>query len=139
MAVLLFGLVLITSLPASAGGGVRISRIVFNPPGNDNGSNASLKSETVTIKNTGSSAVTLTDWILRDTDRHNFRFPEFTLRAGRSVTVHTGSGADTRRHLYWDQDAYVWNNDGDIAILRDDSGDRVDRCRYSRSGSSVNC
>lgn len=83
--------------------------------------------------------MTLTGWTLRDADRHVYRFGTFRLRPGRTVTVHTGSGDDSRKHLFWGMDNYVWNNDGDTAILKDAGGARVDRCRYSGTVSPAAC
>jgi hypothetical protein len=126
--------------PASArGGGVRILKITFDPPGADNGSNASLNKETVVITNDGASPVVMSVWTLRDRDGHVFRFPAFTLRAGARVTVHNGQGSDNASNLYWDSDGYVWNNDGDVATLRRGNGLRVDRCAYSGAGPVANC
>jgi hypothetical protein len=39
--------------------------------------------------------------------------------------VHTGEGADTARDLYWDRSTSVWNNGGDVATLKDASGNIV--------------
>jgi hypothetical protein len=129
-------------MPASAaerGGGVRLLKIAFDPPGNDTGSATSLRAETVTIINRGSGPVSMAGWTLRDRDQHVFRFQAFTLAAGAKVVVHTGSGNNTARHLYWDSDGYVWNNDGDAATLRRGNGSRVDACSYLGSGSAANC
>ena len=138
----LFGMALaagVLALPATALGAVRISEIQFDSPGNDNGSNTSLNNEWVRIENTGNNPVMLTDWTLRDRSGHVFTFERFRLGAGRTVLVHTGSGNSVRRHLYFDSDEYVWNNDGDTATLRNDNGNRVDRCHYTGAGSSVTC
>jgi hypothetical protein len=59
-----------------------------------------------------------------------FHFPRFTLRPGHTVKVHTGVGSRTRRDLYWGQDWYVWNNDGDTAKLRNRGGRLIDRCSW---------
>lgn len=125
--------------PAVAGAAVEFTTIRFDPPGTDTGTNAHLNEETVVIKNTGNRRVTLTGWTLRDADRHVYRFGTFRLRPGRAVTIHTGIGDDTRRHLFWGMDNYVWNNDGDTAILKDDGGNRVDRCRYPGGDSPATC
>lgn len=125
--------------PAVADAAVEFTAIRFDPPGTDTGTNAHLNEEAVVIKNTSGRAVTLTGWTLRDADRHVYKLSTFRLRPGRAVTVHTGSGDDSRKHLFWGMDNYVWNNDGDTAILKDDSGNRVDRCRYSGRLSPATC
>jgi hypothetical protein len=130
------------AIPATAssrGGGVRIVKIAFDPPGSDNGSNTSLNKELVVVANVGASPVVMTGWTLRDRDDHVFRFPTFMLRAGARVTVHNGQGSDNAGNLYWDSDGYVWNNDGDVATLRRGNGSRADRCAYSGAGSVANC
>jgi hypothetical protein len=141
--------VVLGAAPAPAaprGGGVRLQKIAFDPPGADDGSNGSLNEETVVIVNDASSPVNMTGWTLRDRDNHVFRFPTFTLRGGARVTVHNGSGIDNATNLYWSSSPlppisgeYIWNNDGDTATLRRRNGSRVDGCAYSGSGSTATC
>ena len=119
---------------ASAMATIKITKIQYDPPGDDSGTNASLNREFVIIKNTGNSRVTLTEWTLRDSAGHVFTFGTFPLRGSGSVTIHTGSGNDDRNDLFQDSDEYIWNNDGDTATLRNDEGNRVDRCRYPGGG-----
>jgi hypothetical protein len=131
--------VAIPALASPRGGGVRIVKIVFDPPGGNNGSNSSLNKESVVIANNGTSRVILTGWTLRDRDAHVFRLPAFTLRAGGRVTIHNGQGSDNAANLFWDSDGYVWNNDGDTATLRRRNSSPVDVCAYSGSGSTATC
>jgi hypothetical protein len=118
------------TVKASAGG-ARITVIYFDSPGSDTGSNRSLNGEFVSIKNVTTTRRTLTRWTLRDTSDHIYRFPAFRLPAGDTVRVHTGSGPDTAHNLYWGSRAYIWNNTGDTATLRNADGTRVDSCRYT--------
>lgn len=111
----------VATMASAAEAAIRITKIQYDPPGTDTGSNSHLNKEFVVLKNTGSSAVTLTDWTLRDTSSHVYRFDTFRLGAGNSVTIHTGRGNDDRNDLYWDL-AYIWNNDGDTATLKDGNG-----------------
>jgi hypothetical protein len=83
--------------------------------------------------------VTLTGWTLRDTSSHVSRFPDFRLRPGKRVTIHTGRGKNDRNDLYWRSRAYIWNNDGDTATLKNRRGHRIDRCHYSGGDTYVNC
>ena len=74
-------------------------------------------------------------------DRYDFAVG-YSLRAHGTVRVHTGSGRDTQRNLFQDRRAYVWNNDGDTAILRGPAGNVRDRCSYtdrSERFASVDC
>jgi len=124
---------------AEAASKVRIKAAYYDSPGSDTGSNKSLNAEYIVIKNYGSRAKRLTGWRLSDPDGHVYKFPTFKLRPGRSVKVHTGSGDNTRRHLYWDADNYVWNNDGDRATLKKRDGTRVDRCTWDGGERYENC
>ena len=43
-----------------------------------------------------------TGYTLSDEANHVYTFPDgFALNTGSTVTVHTGSGADTQNELYW--------------------------------------
>ena len=112
----------VTTVPAEAAPTVRITSVQYDSPGSDRGGNTSLNAEWIRITNTTATKKVLTGWTLRDVARHVYRFPTFTLGAGKSVRVHTGSGANTAADLYWGQRWYVWNNDGDKAILKSASG-----------------
>ena len=95
---------------------VIISLCHYDAEGNDN---YNLNDEYIVIENRGSGAISLTAWTLKDEVGHSFTFPSFTLEAGATVTVHTGSGSNTQTNLYWGSGAAVWNNDHDTAYLYD--------------------
>lgn len=121
------------ALPASAAGHphghrspVAIGHVQYDSPGYDTRSNRSLNAEWVEVRNTGRHAVTLKGWTLTDRSGHRYRFGHLRLRGHRSVRVHTGYGHDTHRDVYQDRRAYVWNNNGDSATLRDQRGRWVD-------------
>ncbi|MCI0686213.1 MAG: lamin tail domain-containing protein [Sporichthyaceae bacterium] len=119
---------------------IQIVLVFYNSPGSDNGSNSSLNSEYVTIKNTSSVARSMTGYTLRDRAGHVYTFGTFTLGAGKSVTVHTGKGTNSSTHKYWGREAYVWNNTGDTAYLRNAFGTLRDSCTWSGSShSSTRC
>jgi len=118
---------------------IQIARIAFDPAGTDTGRNPSLNKEFVVVRNTGATEVALIGWTLRDRSGNTFTFPEFTLSAGASVKIHTGSGAGTITDLYWGSNRYVWNNRGDRATLRDAEGVKQDTCRYSGARGSGKC
>jgi hypothetical protein len=126
--------------PAQALAAIKIHKIQFDLPGADNGSNSSLKTEYVVVKNTGSNRVGIGGWTIRDTSGYVHRFAAgYRIGAGGRVTLHTGSGTNRFAHVYWDQDNYVWNNDGDTAKLRRASGSLADTCTYSGAGRSILC
>ena len=134
-AFLTMGTLLTAAVPANAAPrrqSIKILSVQYDSPGNDNGSNRSLNAEWVEIENAGRTRVDLEGWTLSNGDRE-FEFPEFTLRPGWTVMVHTGKGEDgePRRHdLYWGSRKYAWGNDGDTAKLYDDDGRRVDTCEW---------
>lgn len=111
--------------------GVRLAVIFFNSPGPDTGTNRSLNGEWVRIRNVTRTRRTITGWTLRDAASHVYRFPRFSLAAGSTATVHTGSGRNTASRLFWGSSTYIWNNDGDRATLRNARGTVVDRCSYT--------
>lgn len=128
------------AVPAdAAAGSVHFSMVYYNSPGSDRGGNTSLNAEWVRVKNTTSKTTTLTGWTIRDRSTHVYRFPTFTLKPGRSVTLHTGKGRNTSTDLYWNQSWYVWNNDGDKATLKNASGATKDTCSWSGGGASKTC
>ena len=61
----------------------------------------------------------------------SYTFGTFTLRAHKSVKIHTGRGRDTRANVFQDRRWYVWNNTGDRATLRKANGLWRDSCSYS--------
>ena len=125
--------------PAEAASSVRFSYVQYDSPGKDTGSRASLNAELIRVTNHGDQARDLTGWTIRDTAGHVFRFPQFTLKAGRSVRVHTGPGANTATDLHWRSRAYVWNNTGDRATLKTKPGRTVDVCRWGDGDGSTTC
>ncbi len=115
---------------------VVISEIFYNSPGSDRGSNQSLNAEWVKLRNRTGHRVSLNGWTLRDTAHHVYHFVGYSLRAHGTVRIHTGSGRDTQWNLFQDRGWYVWNNDGDTAILRGPAGNNRDRCSYSDPGEN---
>eukprot|EP01126_Amoeba_proteus_P012521 TRINITY_DN1515_c0_g1_i2.p1 TRINITY_DN1515_c0_g1~~TRINITY_DN1515_c0_g1_i2.p1 ORF type:complete len:107 (-),score=15.50 TRINITY_DN1515_c0_g1_i2:53-373(-) len=85
----------------------------------------------VTILNQGSQAEDLGGWTLKSVRGSQlFRFPDdFQLLPGYTVTVWSGSNADKKNHpptsLFWTK-KFVWNNNGDSAVLYNREGDLVD-------------
>ena len=49
----------------------------------------------------------------------------YTLPAGETVTLHTGSATDTQTDLCWGSGSPVWNNGGDTVSVRNSDGDIV--------------
>lgn len=81
-----------------------------------------LDLEWVEITNQGEKAQNLEGWTLSDQQNHTYAFPDFILEPGESVKVHTGCGDDSSEDIYCNRSMPIWNNDGDMAILKDPSG-----------------
>lgn len=109
--------------PATAS--VDISAVNFDAPDNDHNN---LNGEWVQITNSGATSVSLDGWTLSDEGvKHLYRFPTFSLDPGASVTVYTGCGSNSASCLYWCEPQAVWNNDGDVATLKDAQGNIIDQ------------
>ena len=90
-----------------------------------------LNDERVHIKNTGTGELDLSGYTLEDAAGNSYTFPSgFTLGAGESVWVHSGSGYDDADDLYADFGYEIWNDYGDTAYLYDENGNEVDRRSY---------
>ena len=118
---------------------IRISRVGYDQSGPRTGSNAHLNREWVAIRSFGQRTRQLKGWTLRDRAGHVYRFPSFELRPNTTVKVHTGDGRRTRHDLYWRTEYYVWNGSGDVAILRQNDGRLIDRCRWGNGDGLRNC
>lgn len=94
-------------------------QIQANPDGND------VQREQVLLHNDGKSAVDLGGWTLHDAARrpHVYAFAATRrLDAGATLRLWTGRGSDDAGNAYWGRRQAVWNNTGDVAILRDPDG-----------------
>ncbi|SCG58976.1 Lamin Tail Domain [Micromonospora coxensis] len=119
---------------------VQIAKVYYNSPGSDTGSNSSLNAEYVRLTNRRSTTINLKYWTLRDKANHVYTFSgDFRLASGASVHIHTGKGTNTSTHRYWGSGAYIWNNSGDAAYLRNSAGTAIDSCSWGSSGSYPSC
>jgi hypothetical protein len=143
---IVLGLAVATAAPATAA--IKIIRIHFDPPGEDDGSAGSLNQEYIVIKNTVESKRSITGWRIHDAGRdHVYVFGQTPLEPGECAVLRTGVGGDGRslggmpkcvgqRDRHWDLDNYVWNNDGDKATLKNASKKVRDACGYTASADS---
>lgn len=116
--------------PADGRTSLAVTEIHADAPGNDNDNK---NGEWVVVTNEGNEAMDLTGYVVSDEAGHAYVFPDgFTLDAGRSVTLHTGSGTDTATELYWNYGGAtaVWNNGGDTVTVTDDRGNVVASRQY---------
>jgi hypothetical protein len=129
----------LTSVDANAVSPVRFSYVQYDSPGSDTGSNKSLNAEYIVVKNYGKTARSLTGWTIRDPNGHVYKFGSFTLKAGRTVRLHTGRGRNSQSDVYWRHDWYVWNNTGDKATLKNKARTTVDTCRWRDGDGNTTC
>jgi len=77
-----------------------------------------LNDEYVVFENTGAESLDLSGWTVADDTGKTYTFPEgYTLGAGETVTLHTGSGTDSDTDLYWGSGSPIWNNGGDTVTV----------------------
>lgn len=86
-----------------------------------------LNGEWVAVTNQGSADQDLNGWTMSTLHNRTYTFKDFTLQAGASVKLHTGCGNDSATDIYWNKKMPVWNNDKDIATLKDNAGNVVAR------------
>jgi hypothetical protein len=119
---------------------VMITKVYYNSPGSDTGSNASLNGEYIRLTNKRSTVVNLKGYYVRDKAGYVYSFTsDFKVAAGNSVTIYTGKGTNSSTKRYWGRSWYVWNNDGDTAYLRNPSGSLVDSCNWGKGSGYTNC
>ena len=144
---LLLGVAVLLTTAAPATAAIEIKRINFDPAGRDTGTNAHLNREYIYLVNTGPRAKQLRGWKIHDRGRdHVYRFQALYLAPGDTIHLRTGRGDDGAAvceqacpayyNFYWDLANYVWNNNADVATLRNRAGNVVDRCRYGSAASS---
>ena len=129
--------------PAPSVGSVQFSRIQYDSPGADTGSNTSLNGEWVKLTNRGRNAVSLTGWSIRDGSGTGYKFyGVVSLKAGASIVVRTGKGTNTSTYRYWGRTGkvgYVWDNTGDTASLRNPANRLIDSCKWTSGGGATDC
>lgn len=114
---------------------IMITKIYYDSPGSDTGSNTSLNAEWVRLTNKRTYSINLKYWTLRDRTGYTYKFwGDFWLRPGYNVYIHTGKGTNNSSNRYWGRSWYVWNNTGDTAYLRNASGTLIDYCAWYSKG-----
>jgi LysM repeat protein len=83
-----------------------------------------LTVETIILENEGGT-VSLEGWTLSTAVDDTFVFPPLTLFTGGTVQVHSATGEDAPRDLYWGRTEPAWEVGG-LATLRDADGNIVD-------------
>jgi len=124
-------------------GDIQFTKIVYNSPGTDTGSNTSLNGEYVRLTNKTTRTIDLRNWTVRDAAGHVYQISStHLLRAGKTMYLHTGKGTNGRpdsAHRYWGRTGYIWNNGGDTAILRTSSNRTIDSCKWGAGTGTTYC
>ena len=95
------GAILTAASPAQAAPALRFHSAQYDSPGKDTRTNASLNQEWIAVVNTGAKAVNLKGWKISDKVR-TYTIGNVTIPGkGGKVYLHTGKGANTKVHLYW--------------------------------------
>jgi hypothetical protein len=131
---LALGAALAVGSPASAAQpALRFHGAQYDSPGKDTRSKASLNAEWVSLVNTGTKAVNLKGWTIRDTSKHVYTFGNVSIAGkGGRIWLHTGSGTAKGGNRFWGSGNYVWNNTGDTASLRNAAGKAMDSCAWKQ-------
>jgi cell division septation protein DedD len=128
---------------APKAGDVLFSKIVYNSPGADTGSNTSLNGEYVRLTNRTKAAINLKGWTVRDAAGHVYTITtDQRVAAGKTLYLHTGKGTNGKpdsAHRYWNRTGYVWNNGGDTAYLRTAGGKSIDTCKWTGDKGTTYC
>ena len=140
LSVLLVAATMALAAPAAEAAVVKpldIVKIHFDPPGKDLAKNSGYNQEYIQVKNTGSSTLTLTGYVIRDNGPQKFSFPTGTkLGAGKTLTIRSGTGRNSSSTLYWNKASYIWNNTGDSARTYTDKGKLLETCTYTSTGTA---
>lgn len=106
-------------------GDARITYINYDAPGDDR-KKENWNGEWVELEGYN---VDMTDWTIEDEANHVYTFPIFMING--KVRLHSGDGENNETDLFWNGGRRpIWNNDGDIATLKDNNGEIVDIYSY---------
>lgn len=86
-----------------------------------------LAGEYVDIQNQSTTTTPFEGWTLCDLgNKHCFTFPETNLPPNATIRIWSQKGSNSEIEIFWGNSQPIWNNDGDIAILRDPDGSLID-------------
>jgi competence protein ComEC len=88
--------------------------------------------ECVVFRNDGDSTLDLSGWTISDEASRTYTvLGGVTLASGETITLRTGSGADTDTDPYWGSGSPVWNNGGETVTVTMPDGTEVLSEAYS--------
>jgi micrococcal nuclease len=95
----------------------------FDAPGNDH---FNLNEEYVCFTSQSDHPVDMTGWRVNKRPNMWYTFPEFILKPGASVRLHSGAETNTATDLYWGSGKAIWRNIHDSVYLYDADGGLID-------------
>lgn len=113
-----------TTAPTAKSGDVRIVGYQFKSPYTPEKNY--LEEEWIILKNFDDHTINLTNWVVRNSVRKRFTIPEYYLKPGASVKIHTGRGINTEADIYLGFTEEFWNNEIDSITVYDSSWQQVD-------------
>jgi hypothetical protein len=123
---------LAVAAPASAAPSLRVHSVQYHPNGLDDGSGALYNRQWLQLVNRGKDAVNLRGYTVHNSNGRTYRFGDVVIPGnGGRVWLRSGSGDDTARTVYWNNDGFVWKADGDKAFLRNRRGQPVHTCSWT--------
>ena len=129
---LFIGVSLVQGETTDTESGIAITAVNFVAPSPEK---ENLNEEWIEIINNETVDENLAGWTLQDQQNHTYTFPDFNLKAGATVKIHTGEGSNTEEDLFWNKSSSIWNNGGDLATLMDPSGTAVSS--YPKEGDEA--
>lgn len=127
---------LLTVPPADASPVIKITKIHYAQTGTN------LDTEYIVFKNTTAKKRWISGWRVissPSTDNQRYVFPTTAIPAGGSLVLYSGRGVNAPGKRYWNSASPIWNNNGDLAVLRNASGVTVTSCRYAGGGTTAYC
>lgn len=86
--------------------------------------------EYVEIKNVGGSPVQLQGWALSDVQNHVFTFPSYFIQPDEICRVYTDQDQSEYCGFNYRSGSAIWNNNGDMATLKDNVGQVISTYTY---------
>lgn len=107
-----------------------------------------VDAEWVKIVNEGNSGINMTNWDLHNgkesgTGTYTYTFGDFILNPNGLLYVYSDDAGNTtncnitQTSLCWDK-SNIWDSSRDIVVLRDASGNEIDRCVYIKTDVQAN-
>jgi hypothetical protein len=122
--------------PADAGSTIKITRIHYKQTGTN------LNTEYIVFKNTTGSTIQMKNWKIiskPSSDDQFYVFPRTAVGPGKTVTLFTGIGTNSRGKRYWDSTSPRWDDQGDRAVLKNAKHLVIDTCQYAGGGTTAYC